>query len=201
MDKKTKLRRSEWFFISLGILLMAGSAFFLTENLTFFKDESPLALDAFQANYRATTVQSMLAMPTPTETPINPDNDDQNPQPSSTPLAEATPSPTPEQLAESDRQKVFLLFPASHAFLTNTRSDKKGYPLKLRFEVEPKKTPCKFELRHADQIVLAKEFQGSPTGMYEISILIRQPGLYIWQVFTPGTQSEAREFVIKDQEQ
>ena len=208
MDHNPRIRLSEWLFIFLGLLLMGGSAYLLSQNITLFRRESAGARDAFQADYRATTVQSMLALATPTPIESGRAKQKQTPQPqnleavaAATPRASptSTPTPPPALLTSEDTQKVFLLVPVSHAFIKTTRLDKKGYSLKFRFEVEPIQTPCKFELRHADQVVLAQDFQGSPTGVYEIATIIHEPGLYVWKVSTPGTQSEAREFVIKEQ--
>jgi hypothetical protein len=213
MLKRNSLRRSEWIFMGLGLIIMIAAALALFFNFSFFKNDVAETTDPFQGTYRQLAGAAPLETAAPagvnpisataSGTPLTPSN----------PITVSTPAPTAASETHSntvhaanansdselsDRQKVFLLFPASQATLTNTRSNKKGYPLKLRFEVEPKETPCKFELRLGEKIVLAKEFPSSPTGMYEISILVRQPGLYVWQVFTPGTQSEAREFVIKE---
>jgi hypothetical protein len=230
MMKKSDLRKSELFFIFLGLFLMSVSIVSLYNEfslLVFYRGFSELTTDSvvevdpFQANYSSVIVDepapsinaSSASAPSTNASAtnasaINAPSTSASPTSSnsSLPVSVAPTASTSQKHEDSaplqalkDRQVVFLLFPSAHAFLTTTRKNFKGYPLKLKFEVEPKGTDCKLEVTHEESVVLSKSLKGSPSGFYEVSLLIKKPGLYHWQVSTEHRSSELREFVIRAQ--
>ncbi len=210
MSGKFNFTKSEQLFTLLGIGLILASAILLIAEFSFISKDIVVEADPFQSTYSSIILPAAtpVATPLPLSASPSPSINEQavtqkipTPAPVATPIAAPSETPqiqTPLQALQS-RQKVFLLYPSSHAFLTNTRNNTNGYPLKLKFEVEPKDTVCKLELQHAEQIVLTKELKGSPSGFYEVSLLIKKPGLYLWRVTTPRGGSELREFVIKSE--
>jgi hypothetical protein len=176
---KTSLRKSEWFFIILGSSLTLVSSFLLFTGTSFLKTEA-VSEDPFVATY----VHAPLPTPTPTPTP--------SPSPIQTLDANGIP------VSMKKIQKAYLIFPAARAVLTKTGNAKKGYPIKFKFEVDPKDTAAVFILNFKNELVISKPLNGSPTGSYEVSILIRKPGLYTWQIKTDTFESEIREVIIKN---
>jgi hypothetical protein len=179
---KNRMRKSELFFIIISLLMTVGSLGLIYSGTSLLKFNPEVPEDPFASNYK----QAPLPTPTPTPEPT--------PVLSPTPILDATGIP----VAVKNIQKAYLLFPAARAVLTKTGSKAKGYPIKFKFEVDPKNTPCTFVLNFKGALVISKPLEGSPTGSYQVSILIRKPGLYTWQVKTAESESELREVTIKD---
>ncbi len=168
-----KFRNSELFFITFGLVLISASVLFLRFDLSFtqFLNLNREHRDPFQASYTAPPLPS--ATPAPTVT-----------------------APTPVPALEPPEASIYLTFPANQAVLTKMGNPKTGYPIRFKFEVYPKFTPCTFELLFKDKVVITKELKGSATGTFELSVLIRKPGLYQWRIKTLDNTSELRTITI-----
>lgn len=183
-----------------GILLLSGTSL---NTLPNFSEAIPPAV--FETEYVVPNVD-ITATPTPianilppipvasnSVVPVEPQNLNTTPVPSIAPAVSPYAS-----IAPSKYEKIYLLYPTSQAILTNTRADEgKGYQLKLKFEVDPQNTPCRLELKMGEEVILVKELAGSPTGLYEISVTLKKPALYKWQVFTQSSQSGERLFTVR----
>jgi hypothetical protein len=165
-----KFNRSEWTFLIIGTLMVISSLVLIGSGFSFLtiRNHYLTPSDPFQGTYAVLSLEN----PVPTVTPF----------------------PT----IESNREKTFLLFPAAGAVLTKTGLGHKGYPIRFKFEAEPKETSCTFELRFENKVIISKSPPKTETGSHEISILIRKPGLYQWQILTPNSVSETRELTIKE---
>ena len=188
-----------------GLLILSGTTFFSLPNFN-----ETIAPPVFEAQYVTPGVEpvstpSIAEAPTqapgtvaPTPAPVaksdEPASDADLPEKTAA-APTVTPFPT---LGPTQYERIFLLFPQSQALLTHTRIDEnKGYSLKLKFEVDPQNTPCRIEVKMGEEVVMSKELEGSPTGLYELSLLIKKPALYKWQVFTQHSKSEVRLFTIR----
>lgn len=187
---RSQLRRSEVFFSVLGAVMTAGSLFLLFGGVSLVSISAEVAKDPFETQYKAEAIPQITPVPEadPVATPAA------NPFTAATPILDSNGVP----VAVKSLEKAYLLFPAARAVLTKTGNKVKGYPIKFRFEVDPKDIDCTFVLTYQGEIVISKELKDSPTGSYQVSILIRKPGLYIWQVKTSKFESELREVTIKD---
>jgi|GEM_PF-2913589 len=201
---KTPFRKSEWFFMILGVLLIAASTYLLSTKISLL-DLRPVAVgDPFQASYRKVEVPSTgAAAPAPTSAPSTgaiapaptsvPSAGNGMPAPTGTPILDSSGIP----MVVKNKQKAYLLSPAAHAILTHRGNRTKGYSVAFKFEVDPKKTPCTFVLSYQGKPVISRDLKPSPTGSYQVSILIHQSGLYTWQIKTPESESELREVIIR----
>jgi hypothetical protein len=95
------------------------------------------------------------------------------------------------------KEKAYLLFPKAREVLSNTNITTKPYEVSFKFEVDPKNTPCTFQLEHDTKVILAKKIKGSPTGTFQLKVQFRKPGKYTWQILTETSRSEKREVVIR----
>ena len=170
-----KFRNSEIFFLTLGTVLVAIALIFLHFDISVAKFLN-LNLehgDPFQASYTAPALPA--ATPPPTVT-----------------------APTPHPVLDPPEASIFLTYPANQAVMTKMGNPQKGYPIKFKFEVYPRFTPCSIELIFKDKTVITKEINGSGTGTYAISVLIKKPGLYQWRIKTSEISSELRTVTIHD---
>jgi len=181
---KTPFRKSEWFFMILGVLLIAGSTYLLSTRISLLDLRPAVIDDPFQTSYRKIEVPTPTPSPVPAGAAVTP---------SGTPILDASGIP----MVVKNKQKAYLLSPAAHAILTHRGNRAKGYSVAFKFEVDPKKTPCTFVLSYQGEPVISRNLKPSPTGSYEVSILIHQPGLYTWQIKTPESESELREVIIR----
>ena len=186
-------RKSETFLILLGLIMMGSSTFFLFTGHSLVHPKSQ-SEDPFHATYSGNLGSTPIThvLPAPTSEPLS------LATPGATlPLATVTPSPneSPNELA--NRARAYLLYPRARAVLLNAGNLKTGYPIQFKFEIDPKTSAGTFELRFEDQIIISKPVSGSPNGLYQVSVVIRKPGLYHWKVLTPSDEGEVREVTVK----
>ena len=197
----------EIFILLIGLICTVLCALILLSGTTIFTFpdfSEAIAPPVFDAPYvsvnpdvapqatRPSDVAQSTATPMTTATPLETAaTTDAKPQE----VPAVTPFPT---LAPSKYERIYLIYPASQAIFTHTGvDDKNAYSIKLKFEVDPQNTPCRLEIKKGEEVILAKELDGSPTGLYEVSVQIKSPALYKWQVFTQHTQSGERLFTIR----
>ncbi|MBS1958527.1 MAG: hypothetical protein JST80_03560 [Bdellovibrionales bacterium] len=181
------------FFLIVGAVFVIGAAVVLYTGRSFVRERLS-HVDPFSGSYG-------VAAPLPTATPVT--TPEPTPEPTTTPKPAATPKPTPKTKPKPTpdplalREKSYLIFPKAHAYFSKTAIDKKPYELTFRFEVEPKKTPCTFELSFDGKIILSKKLKASPAGTFQLRLMLKKPGKYTWQIQTEKSQSEKRDLVVK----
>ena len=204
---KFKFRRSELLFLTLGVIMMGTSIVLLTPNRLHLIKTAPSltsavsSADAFESSYSG----SHLQQPLPNYIPSDETSTAPAPSvPQATPTPTATPSPSATSVPASDLNsaplgKTYLLHPAARAVLSKIGNPKKGYPVKFKFEISPASASGIFELKFKEEMILSKPISGSPNGLYEVSVMIKKPGMYSWRVITRHAESEAevREVTIR----
>lgn len=170
-----KFRNSEIFFLTLGTVLVVLALTLLRFDLSIakFLNFNLEHGDPFQASYTAPAL--LASTPPPTVT-----------------------APTPISNLDPPQANIFLTYPANQAILTKLGNRQKGYPIRFKFEVYPRFTPCSFELLYQEKTVITKEIRGTGSGTYTISVLIKKPGLYQWRIKTSEITSELRTMTIHD---
>lgn len=98
----------------------------------------------------------------------------------------------------NEKPFIQLLFPAQDAVLTQVGNLKRGYSLKFKFEVYPHDQKPKFELYFRQKLIIEKELKLNGSGIYEVPVLIRMPGLYEWQIRSPKLTSEMHALTIHE---
>ena len=177
MNPNQKHKKLEIMLITSGIIIMICAYLIHTKRLQLITRPELVSTDPFASQY-SKPIPLAETSPTPTETETN------------TSTLNATPTPIPEV-------HISLIYPSANANLTRAPQDKAGYPLQLKFEVNPKNTPCTLELKHTGETVLTKPLNGSPSGFFEISLMIKKTGTFSWQITSPSGISELRVFSIK----
>ena len=177
-----------FFIVSLGSFFLG--LFILSSSATFTASTLPAEMtDVFAGQYQnSAESNTLLPDPATLTVPVMPDVELEG--------LEATPTPSllPSQTT------ITLLYPDAGAVLTNTRQNRRGYPLKLRFEVNPKKAVVVLELKKNGVVMLKRTFQNSATGQYLVKLLVRSEGHYQWSVMSndPKTNGIAsRYFTIR----
>ena len=177
MNPNPKYKKLEIMLITFGIIIMLCAYLVHSKRLQLITSPELTATDPFASQY-SNPIPLAEASPTPTETNT------------SSLITTPTPNPTSEV-------HISLIYPTANAILTRAPQDKTGYPLQLKFEVNPKNTPCTLELKHAGETVLTKPLTGSPSGFFEISLMIKKTGSFSWQITSSSGISELRVFSIK----
>jgi hypothetical protein len=180
-----KFRRSEVFFIVVGLLLIAASLVLLMNDISlvrFFNLHLSLG-DPFTASYYSK----------PNSAP-----------PASTPVpAVSSPTPGSERLSAPDRSdpneiSIYLTAPANQAIIPTPKNPKTPAVLVFKFEIYPKSTKAVLELRYKNEVVLSQAVDPNSQTPGEIHIPLPKPGLYQWQVKTLDKTSELRTLVINE---
>lgn len=182
---KGKFSTSEKFFLVVGMVLVAGGTYLLRSGHSFVPAQLETQTDPFAATYTTPVAAPALQPETTAE-----------PAPVFTPTPKPKPKPKHTEKLKL-REKAYLLFPKAHAFIGKSNIGTTPYSLIFKFEVDPKKTPCTFELQFEDKIILSKKLKASPSGTFQLRVQFKKPGKYSWQILTAHSKSEKRDVIIK----